>query len=395
MQQLKKILVIEDEEFIREALRDILTECEYEVVVAAEGSAGFDLAVSQNFDLVISDIKLPGKTGVEIFQEVRQQKKIPFILMTGFSEVMDMQKAYEIGVSEFIAKPFSRNDILSALEVVALELVDGQDRKATGDANFCQIFAEELTQNSNPACDIFLKLSANKYVKIARGDMPMGPEKVKFYIQKGVKYFYVSQKDFLLFSKINLQLAPHAGSVKPVAKRQKLQLMQHSMQVCLPEIAVTGLSADQYDIAKTYFESFLNLIAEHEAFCSSMENIRDLNDKAFVLNLAVAFYSVLLSYIVGSRDSASLFKIFVSAIYKEMDPARLPIAVRAYHQEDNAVVKTASAFCDLVLGTKKESRMTAHDAAVLLSKDKSSLDMAAFKAIIVAFQLQLPAATCA
>jgi DNA-binding NtrC family response regulator len=117
-----RILIVEDDTTFRSLLRAILDGEEYETVEAADGRTGRELLRREQFDLVISDLKLPGKTGLELFRESREETFAPpFILLTAFGTVEEAVAAIKEGVVDFLTKPLKDPETLRVLVRTALE----------------------------------------------------------------------------------------------------------------------------------------------------------------------------------------------------------------------------------------------------------------------------------
>ena len=110
----KKILVVEDDQFFREAIRDLLKK-KFIVFEAPNGKSAKEVLSIQDVDLVISDIQMPGLTGLELLEWSKENKPVPFIIMTGFSMALETQSAFEMGAKGFIAKPFKNSDLLATI----------------------------------------------------------------------------------------------------------------------------------------------------------------------------------------------------------------------------------------------------------------------------------------
>lgn len=103
----KKILIIEDEKALREALKSYLEEDGFEIEVAADGEAGINLIKENKFDLAILDIILPKKDGFKILEEIKEDEKIqkiPIIILTNLESIEDIQKAFEKGINNYLVK---------------------------------------------------------------------------------------------------------------------------------------------------------------------------------------------------------------------------------------------------------------------------------------------------
>ncbi|MBW4056627.1 MAG: sigma-54-dependent Fis family transcriptional regulator [Proteobacteria bacterium] len=124
----KKLLVIDDEPAIREGVRRILESDSFQVETFASGYAALERIKQQTFDLVITDLKMPGISGMEVLKALKEiQPDLPVIFITGYSSVDSAVEVMKLGAVDYIAKPFTPEEMLStvklALEqrVVALE----------------------------------------------------------------------------------------------------------------------------------------------------------------------------------------------------------------------------------------------------------------------------------
>ena len=116
---MKTILVIEDNEMIRENVEEILTLSDYTVITAENGKDGVEMAQRHKPDLIICDIMMPGIDGYGVLHVLHKDpdtQDIPFIFLTSKSERSDFRAAMEMGADDYITKPFAGNELLHAIE---------------------------------------------------------------------------------------------------------------------------------------------------------------------------------------------------------------------------------------------------------------------------------------
>jgi CRP/FNR family cyclic AMP-dependent transcriptional regulator len=115
-----KILVIEDNQEVRENITEILELSEYDVVNADNGKNGVEIALREHFDLIICDIMMPHLDGYGVLHLLSKHKNtrgIPFIFLTAKSEKADQRKGMEMGADDYLTKPFDGIELLKAIEV--------------------------------------------------------------------------------------------------------------------------------------------------------------------------------------------------------------------------------------------------------------------------------------
>lgn len=117
----ERILLVDDEKNITDIYQDILTKSGYQVSVASTAEEAINHLTAQSFDLLITDIRLPGKDGLSLLKEVNQiQKDLPRIVITGYGTLQNATEAISQGVNGFLLKPLNPKEmaesIVSALE---------------------------------------------------------------------------------------------------------------------------------------------------------------------------------------------------------------------------------------------------------------------------------------
>ena len=113
---MSRILIVEDEETIADLERDYLELSGFEVEVAKDGETGLEKALTDQFDLVILDLMLPGVDGFEICREVRQKKNTPIIMVSAKKDDIDKIRGLGLGADDYMTKPFSPSELVARVK---------------------------------------------------------------------------------------------------------------------------------------------------------------------------------------------------------------------------------------------------------------------------------------
>jgi two-component system copper resistance phosphate regulon response regulator CusR len=114
-----KVLVVEDERKLAEVLRSALAADRYDVVVASTGEEGFYRANAELFDLVLLDLMLPGRSGLEILQTLRQRHiETPVLILTARDGVDDRVRGLDLGADDYLVKPFAIPELLARVRAL-------------------------------------------------------------------------------------------------------------------------------------------------------------------------------------------------------------------------------------------------------------------------------------
>ena len=115
-----KILIVEDDPKIASFVERGLKEQGYVIDVCNDGDAGYDLAVSESYDVILLDIMLPGRDGLSILRSLREQKNtVPVILLTARSGLDERVEGLNLGADDYLAKPFFMEELIARILAVS------------------------------------------------------------------------------------------------------------------------------------------------------------------------------------------------------------------------------------------------------------------------------------
>lgn len=145
---MSKILILEDDENVRLPLIDLLEAESYDVVAAADGKAGLELARKEKPDLIVSDIMMPELDGHGVFEALQKDPItaiIPFIFLTAKTDPSDVREGLGLGADDYITKPFEQDDLLDSIEVrlKKYERISEAALKADDNPEYDQIFIKD------------------------------------------------------------------------------------------------------------------------------------------------------------------------------------------------------------------------------------------------------------
>ena len=114
-----KILVVDDESRMRKLVKDFLVKKQYKVLEAGDGEEAIEVFFeNKDISLIILDVMMPKMDGWEVCKEIRKFSKVPIIMLTAKSEENDELKGFELGVDEYISKPFSPKILVARVDAI-------------------------------------------------------------------------------------------------------------------------------------------------------------------------------------------------------------------------------------------------------------------------------------
>lgn len=116
--QQSRILIVDDEERIRRLLRMYLEKEGYLIDEAEDGETALEMALEQDYDLILLDLMLPGIDGIEVCSRLRQQKSTPVIMLTAKGEEANRVQGFEVGTDDYVVKPFSPREVIYRVKAI-------------------------------------------------------------------------------------------------------------------------------------------------------------------------------------------------------------------------------------------------------------------------------------
>jgi len=174
---MKRILIIEDDVKIARFLELELKHEGYKTTAVHDGRSGLERALSDEQDLIILDLMLPGLNGIEICRRVRQQSQIPIIMLTARDDRIDKVMGLDQGADDYITKPFAIEELLARIRVLERRL---GNKNSTNESSLCfgalsinpaehaVIYGDESIDLTRTEFDLLLYLARNQNIALSR-----------------------------------------------------------------------------------------------------------------------------------------------------------------------------------------------------------------------------------
>lgn len=127
---MKKLLIVDDEEKIREVIKEYAEFSGYEAEEAGDGMSAIGMVKLNDYDLIIMDVMMPKLDGFSAVKEIHKIKQIPVIMLSARGEEYDKLFGFELGVDDYVVKPFSPKELMARVHAV-LSRVDGAEKSTS------------------------------------------------------------------------------------------------------------------------------------------------------------------------------------------------------------------------------------------------------------------------
>jgi response regulator RpfG family c-di-GMP phosphodiesterase len=316
-----RILVIEDDDTFRGILKDSLSDLNHEVTVAPNAVQAMHYMKERVYDLAISDVQMPRMTGAQLLKWSREHCPIPFILMSGFTHMIDAKEAMKLGARDFLAKPFQSEDLEASI-ARALGLPAPKSKieakKATNNIEYFSVAIGDFVARAKIDFDVFIKLPGDKYVRIGHEGSSLPKEQILKYQEKKITHFYVRKSDFTKLTKFNMQANKVLGQSGNVSEVKRISFLRYTGEVILEKMRLDSVDPESYDQAKDLVEYIINETVENVNCLTLLESLKNQSDVLFARSICASIYVVMLAKKLGINDEKSLHDLSIAALFHEI-----------------------------------------------------------------------------
>lgn len=173
---MNKILIVDDEEKIVEVLKEYALFENFMVETASNGEEAVKKALEDTFDCIIIDIMMPFMNGYDAVREIKKYKNTPILMVSARSEEYDKLLGFELGIDDYIVKPFSPKEVMARVKAVIKRYQNVDDQIIEGDlvinrSSRTVTLAGELISLTNKEFDLLVFLASNKNKAVERKDI--------------------------------------------------------------------------------------------------------------------------------------------------------------------------------------------------------------------------------
>lgn len=325
---MKKILIVEDNNMFRETLCEVLND-DYSITGAENGKIATELLLLTDYDLVISDVQMPSLSGVELLEWSLKNKPTPFIIMTGFSTLLETKSAFDLGASGFLTKPFKIDDLRHTIQSILKENKDGVAPPPTlTSEDFCKVQINEFLSKPIIDFDLYIKLSEVNFIKIANKNDQLPKDQIRNYSARGIQHLHILKSDFRKLVQFNLELVKIAKTRENIPHTKKLSLLKNTANLILETSYTQQIDRESFKDSSEFLQLAVETISESDEAFQLLELLSDHSNQVFSHSLVVSMYAILIAKQSGIESSLTLFKISMAGLFhdigkKEIDDAIL------------------------------------------------------------------------
>ncbi|MEO5970853.1 MAG: HD domain-containing phosphohydrolase [Bdellovibrionia bacterium] len=326
-----KILLVDEEDSYRQLLKIALEGAGYRVVTAPNGKIAKSLvAIYEDFAACITEIHMPEVDGLDLLYFIMQTRPMPVILLSGDSELQDPEEPTALGAARLLKKPFKKEVLLAALEeclktgVANLKPVQSENETVDKDEDYSRIYLQDFISGRELQYDIYIRLTAQKYLKVAHQGSSFSFEELNIYKARNIEYLYMKKEDFKKYIGFNVSLSGMVTSSVSLPKAKKIQFIKHTTEIISAQLHLEGVDEASFDNAKSVMGSALSVMSDSDEMVSMLTMLNSASDTTYSHSIGVSFYATMLAKAVGMNSPLELFKVSMGGMLHDIGKKELP-----------------------------------------------------------------------
>ncbi len=293
----KNILVVDDEPRIVELISNYLKKLDFFIFEASNGLEAESIFIKEQIDLILSDIRMPTMDGIALLKSVKKSKKpVKFILMTGFKEILETKAAFDLGADDFLSKPFRINDLKNSV----INLLNNSKEKISQnlqnlDELFVGISIDEFLYGKKIKYPIFLRLSSEKFVKVAECGDRIPIDQIQRYKKKNVNQLFLKKIDFKQYAEMSEKILKAISTTNQnIPSEAKYELFIKSSLTVVNSLFVKGTDEKTFNSSKEIVDSSIKFLAQQNDFFKILNVMLNNNEKIYAHSISVMTMSIMI-----------------------------------------------------------------------------------------------------
>ena len=331
----KLVMIIDDDERLLDVLKNVLSEKDYDVTICTDPTGARHIFEIRDYDVIISDLNLNAHvSGLDLMIAFKNIKSIPVILMTGLLELLDAKEALQKGADGFLAKPFQKKELFDLLEDILRPKEPPIKEDVDLDHEFVKLCIDDFVSGKEIHFDIFIRLSKQKYLKVAHAGENIPIEQIRTYKSKELNYLYLRIADFQKYIGFNLHLTPHLIQSKTISAEQKINFLKHTAEIITTRLFSEGLREEDFENTKLFVEGSVRFMSEATQTEKLLTMLNSHSNHLYAHAVGVAFFSCAIARKMKWESAATLYKLTIGGLLHDIGLKEFPKELLAKHRED-------------------------------------------------------------
>ena len=320
----KRLLLVEDDHNFREVLKISFESMGFYVRDVENGLVAKTVFDLNEFDVVVTDVKMPEMNGIELLKYIKNKSKTPVIVMTGFSELLETKTAHELGAAEFLSKPFRASDLIQVVNnVLNPQPKDEKKEVEDLDDQFCSVNIDDFISGTKLITDVYIQLG-RRYLKIGHVDTPIDTKKMRTYKERGIWSLYIRAEDFQKYIGFNVKVLEVVSSAQNINRDKVLKYSKATTQNIVQDLFKAGVDKMKVETAKQWVQNTFSSVANDQGLSSIILRMQEQSSDTYAHAVNVSMIANILAKSAGIESNFTSYKITLAGLMHDIGKRELP-----------------------------------------------------------------------
>ena len=333
-----QILIVDHDSFSQKHAASILMESGFQVLFADRFAQAKQILEDHTIDLIISELSMPGEPSIEFLKFVRRiydrkhDRVTPFIVVTDSPQSLEQKGLDNYPMQGCLFKEVDQEDLLERV-YTNLNLHDEEGSASLGEQNLvdvkvnpgkhCRIILSDFINQETLKFNIYIRLSKEKFVRVAKTGEKANEKQFRRYLDKGVKHLYVKKADYKKVVDYNLKLNKAVALSSNLDLERKKRFMAKTSEIILESVYIRGVDKETFAEAHTFICTSVNTLLQEDESGSLLETLNNHHDFLYAHSLGVSLYSVMIAQHMGWSSGNNLYKLSVGGLLHDIGKSEL------------------------------------------------------------------------
>ncbi len=321
----KTALIVDDEEEIREFLHTVLVDLGFKVSTAVNGREAYQSLINEQVDLVVSDIKMPEMTGIELFKAAQAEKvKSRFVIMTGFAELKELVEVSSEGVRGFVMKPFKIDDLKKAIKEAMMQVAWAQfDEKAYGSMTIGEFISPAELKYA-----LYIRFPDGRSMKIGSPGDVVPRDKLLGLREKGINEIWLKYEDFALYRSEQTKIAHAVAKKVSIPAENRIKMIKAANELALESMRVMGVTGEVLAESIELMNSTLNILLADDTPSPVVQLLDSNNGANYSHAVCCSVLAGMYAKVLGWTSLKNIEALVMGAFLHDIGMLSLPIELQ-------------------------------------------------------------------
>ena len=346
------ILIVDDEKDLLNIFSLILKGEGYVVETASDGEAAIKILTTTAFTLVISDLRMPRVSGIQLLTWIKQKKKdTKVILMTGLAQLGDLKLDGDLSCDGILPKPVTKEELIKTVDSILT--ADSPNSLRFDETHYGKVPVEDFISGKSIAYAIYARFTDGRFLKVANMGDDLDLELIQNLKAQDIHELWLEQNDFKHYMEFSQRIAQLAMLRSEFTEDKRAYLVKNACEVAHENLRLAGVSEHSIEAGQKAFEVSLKMLGTDSSAIALLEMIENSGPNSFSHGTVCGLLSSMMARVMGWSSQRNIINLTLGGFLHDIGLADLPAELRTMTIEKMSPEQKALYMKHPVLGAEK------------------------------------------